>query len=202
MIMTLPLAWIGHYLSADVWRNFICFDNHATASSSDGGNEKNFPLPPDWAAPRQSLPPSPSFQVGLICRWHCVVDNVVIIRLTPTGREDYPENVIAQIARTITKMKANRRHRTPHQATTWNHRLVSASRLSASRLERGLATRSLSCCNVLVVIMVIKITRIVVATLPEPLWQSRSGWPQVLPQSRAGQSHLRTKMRSNGFRSR
>ena len=32
--------------------------------SSDGGNEKNFPLPPDWAAPRQSLPPSPSFQVG------------------------------------------------------------------------------------------------------------------------------------------
>jgi len=32
-------------------------------SSSDGGNEKNFPLPPDWAAPRQSLPPSPSFQV-------------------------------------------------------------------------------------------------------------------------------------------
>ena len=34
--------------------------------SSDGGNEKNFPLPPDWAAPRQSLPPSPSFQVD-----HC-----------------------------------------------------------------------------------------------------------------------------------
>ena len=92
-----------------------------------------------------------------------MVDNVVIIRLTPTGREDYPENVIAQIARTITKMKANHRRRTLHQATTWNHLLVSASRLSASRLERGLATRSLLRCNVLVVITIIKITRIIVA---------------------------------------
>ena len=37
--------------------------NNVNDHSSDGGNEKNFPLPPDWAAPRQSLPPSPSFQV-------------------------------------------------------------------------------------------------------------------------------------------
>ena len=96
-------------------------------------------------------------------------DIVVISRLIPTGMGYYHEHVSVQIATTITKVKTNRRHRTLHQATTWNHRLVSASRLSASRLERGLATRSLSCCNVLVVIMVIKITRIVVATLPEPL---------------------------------
>ena len=38
-------------------------DDDKIDDSSDGGNEKNFPLPPDWAAPRQSLPPSPSFQV-------------------------------------------------------------------------------------------------------------------------------------------
>ena len=39
------------------------YDDDKIDDSSDGGNEKNFPLPPDWAAPRQSLPPSPSFQV-------------------------------------------------------------------------------------------------------------------------------------------
>ena len=60
MIMTLPLVWIGHCFLLKI----KTFHNHATVSSSDGGNEKNFPLPPDWAAPRQSLPPSPSFQVG------------------------------------------------------------------------------------------------------------------------------------------
>lgn len=37
-------------------------DGYLGDCSSDGGNEKNFPLPPDWAAPRQSLPPSPTFQ--------------------------------------------------------------------------------------------------------------------------------------------
>ena len=83
--------------------------------------------------------------------------------LFPTRIGDYHEQITVQIARTITKMKANRRHRTLHQATTWNHRLVSASQLSASRLERGSDTRSLSCCNVLVVITIIKITRIIVA---------------------------------------
>ena len=35
-------------------------DGYLGDCSSDGGNEKNFPLPPDWAAARQSLPPSPS----------------------------------------------------------------------------------------------------------------------------------------------
>ena len=77
--------------------------------------------------------------------------------------DSYHEQITVQIATAITKMKANRRHRTLHQATTWNHLLVSASRLSASRLERGSDTRSLLRCNVLVVIMIIKITRIIVA---------------------------------------
>ena len=87
----------------------------------------------------------------------------MITTLIPTGMDSYHEQITVQIARTITKMKTNHRHRTLHQATTWNHRLVSASQLSASRLERGSATRSLLRCNVLVVITIIKITRIIVA---------------------------------------
>ena len=77
--------------------------------------------------------------------------------------DSYHEKITVQIARTITKMLTNHRRRTLHQVTTWNHLLVSASQLSASRLERGSATRSLLRCNVLVVITIIKITRIIVA---------------------------------------
>ena len=35
-------------------------DGYLGDCSSDGGNEKNFPLPPDWSGSRVSLPPSPS----------------------------------------------------------------------------------------------------------------------------------------------
>ena len=87
----------------------------------------------------------------------------MITTLIPTGMDSYHEQITVQIARTITKMLTNHRRRTLHQVTTWNHLLVSASQLSASRLERGSDTRSLSCCNVLVVITIIKITRIIVA---------------------------------------
>jgi len=93
-------------------------DGYLGDCSSDGGNEKNFPLPPDWAAPRQSLPPSPSFQAP---------------HSPPSDDLEPPAG-------------------------------LSFSALSQSPGE-GLGY-------------------------------------QVLPQSRAGQSHLRTKMRSNGFRSR
>jgi len=34
-------------------------DGYLGDCSSDGGNEKNFPLPPDWSSSRLSLPPSP-----------------------------------------------------------------------------------------------------------------------------------------------
>ena len=34
-------------------------DGYLADCSSDGGNEKNFPLPPDWSSSRVSLPPSP-----------------------------------------------------------------------------------------------------------------------------------------------
>merc|ERR1719188_2646764 len=34
-------------------------DGYLGDCSSDGGNEKNFPLPPDWSSSRISLPPSP-----------------------------------------------------------------------------------------------------------------------------------------------
>ena len=80
----------------------------------------------------------------------------MITTLIPTGMDSYHEQITVQIARTITKMLTNHRRRTLHQVTTWNHLLVSASRLSASRLERGSATRS---CHGrgLVVIMIIKI---------------------------------------------
>ena len=37
-------------------------DGYLGDCSSDGGNEKNFPLPPDWAGSRVSLPPSPAHQ--------------------------------------------------------------------------------------------------------------------------------------------
>ena len=37
-------------------------DGYLGDCSSDGGNEKNFPLPPDWAGSRLSLPPSPAHQ--------------------------------------------------------------------------------------------------------------------------------------------
>ena len=86
----------------------------------------------------------------------------MITTLIPTGMDSNHEQITVQIARTITKMKTNHRHRTLHQATTWNHLLVSASRLSASRLERGLATRFLLRCNVLVMITIIKSARIIV----------------------------------------
>ena len=37
-------------------------DGYLGDCSSDGGNEKNFPLPPDWSSSRVSLPPSPGHQ--------------------------------------------------------------------------------------------------------------------------------------------
>ena len=37
-------------------------DGYLGDCSSDGGNEKNFPLPPDWSSSRVSLPSSPGHQ--------------------------------------------------------------------------------------------------------------------------------------------